>query len=143
MTRAPGSRSRGDRPPRLVEATGGQAVGLVDGARDVGVDAAVVGEQAGALELERQRRERVGEDVVHLAREATALGGRGGAGLGRLRDLEGEVLLTHPPHLAHDEEPGDRADQRSHRLAPVIGEPGHGPEHGEVEAERPDRELGR
>ena len=49
-------------------------VSLVDRSGDLLVGAAVDGEQARALELQRERRERVGEHVVHLAREPCALG---------------------------------------------------------------------
>jgi hypothetical protein len=127
----------GDRPPRLVETAGGQAVGLVDRARHFGVDAAVVGEQAGALELQRQRGQGVREDVVHLARQAAPLGGGGGPSLARLRVRQGAVLLAHAPHLAHDQEPRYGADQRAQRVAPVLAEAGDGPEDDQVESEDP------
>ena len=64
---------RFDRRPRLVESRGGVAVGAADRGDHLGVDVAVERQQAGALELHRERRERVGEDVVELARDPAAL----------------------------------------------------------------------
>ena len=48
---------------------------------DLRVGAAVAGEQPRALELQRERRQRVREHVVHVARDAAALGQRGRLGV--------------------------------------------------------------
>ena len=48
-------------------------VGAADRRDHVGVDVAVEGEEARPLELHRERRERVGEDVVELPRDPAAL----------------------------------------------------------------------
>ena len=54
----------------------------------LGVGTAVACQQARALQLQCQRRQRVREHVVHLARQPPAFGRRRGAGLGRLRGFE-------------------------------------------------------
>ena len=65
------------------EPVGGQVVGALDAVDDLGVGAAVARQQPRALELERERRQRVREHVVHLARHAAALGGGRRLGRGR------------------------------------------------------------
>ena len=74
---------------------------------------AALRQQPCALELQRERGERVGEHVVQLARDAAALGQRrrlrvGGAGLVQLVGGRGE-----PAHEAHDEEPRREAEQQA------------------------------
>ena len=90
----------------------------VDRPDDVGVDAAVAGEQTRGLELEGQRGERVGEHVVHLPGEPTALGRRRGLGLRRPRGLELVALLGDVVQQPHGEEPWeDSGQERPTRLA--------------------------
>src|SRR4051812_20801213 len=55
-----------DRAPRLLQARAGEAVAALDRVRHVGVRAARACEQPGALQLDGERRERMGQDVVHL-----------------------------------------------------------------------------
>ena len=85
---------RADRGARLGEPLGGQVVGALDGVDDLGIGAAVARQQPRALELERERRQRVREHVVHLARHAPALGGgrRLGVRGARLAQLLDQLL---------------------------------------------------
>ena len=85
----------------------------------LGVGAAVARQQPRALELQRERRQRVREHVVHVAREPAALGQRGGLGVrrARLAQLLDQRLglvaagaqLAHQPH---DQEPRDDREQQ-------------------------------
>jgi hypothetical protein len=107
----------GDGVARLGQPVGGQPVGVLDGVDDLGIRVTVARQQAGALELQREGGERVGEHVVHVARDAPALGQRHrlrvrGARLAQLVDqLLGLLPALGQPHdEPHDEEPGDDRD---------------------------------
>ena len=60
----------------------------------LGVGAAVAGEQPRALELQRERAQRVREHVVQLARHAAALGQRRRLGVGGPGLLQLAVALA-------------------------------------------------
>ena len=101
-----------DRPPRLLQARAGEAVAALDRVRHVRVRAARACEQPRALELDGERGERMGEDVVHLPREPrpfaqlhrlrVRLAGRLQLGDGLLRLLQPLARRAHA--VAHDEE---------------------------------------
>jgi hypothetical protein len=92
-------------------------VSLVERPRQGQVGVVLAREQARGLELERQRRQRVREHVVHLTRKPPPLGRRGRARLGCLRGLERGVLVARLAHQPHDEEPRNSAQQDRRRTA--------------------------
>ena len=94
-------------------------VRALDRGDDLGVGVAVARQQPRALELQRERRQRVGEHVVHVAREPAALGDRGLAGglrarLAQLLDerLGAVAVGAQPAHQPHDHEPRDDREQQ-------------------------------
>ena len=105
----------GDRPPRLLKAARREMMGLVNGARHLRIGLAVAREQPRGLELQRERRQGVGEYVVHLTGHPASLRGGRGAGLGSARGLELVAVFTDPADQPHHEEPRHRADQDRHR----------------------------
>ncbi len=85
---------RADRAARLVQAAGGEVVCALERTDHLGVGVAVAGDEPRALELQRERGQRVGEHVVHVAGDAAALGlgRRLGLGLLGLAQLLDELL---------------------------------------------------
>ena len=71
----------GDRLARLVEPGHGEVVRALEPVDHLRVGIAVARQQPRALELQGEGGERVREHVVQLARDAAALGQRGGLGV--------------------------------------------------------------
>jgi hypothetical protein len=124
---------RRDRRPRLVEPRGGVAVSALDRSDDSGIGVAISGQQPRRLELDRERRQRVGEHVVQITRDPAALGERRRLGPRGARPL---LLLNQLPRLLlmplaqahqvpdheHESEGDVGPDEDEHRLARADGD---------------------
>jgi ABC-2 type transport system ATP-binding protein len=97
-----------DRAARLLDSAARELVSALERGDELGV-AAPCGTKTRSLELERETRQRVCEDVVHLAGETLALGEHRSARLGvaRLLELAHELLRLF---LLHGELPGEPGD---------------------------------
>ena len=121
---------RGDGRARVGEPVGGERARPPHGrAGAVGVVALEL--RLGQLELDRERRERVGEHVVDLACDPHALGQRRGARLllaGALALGEAQLGLLDPQHVLAPgqagHEPRGRDDERQRDQRPRVGDRG-------------------
>ena len=86
----------------------------IDGPRDLLVDATTARQKARRLELKLERRERVGEHVVHLPGQPASLGGRRPS-LRLSGRLQRVALIAGVAEQAHGEEPGDDPGHEAER----------------------------
>jgi hypothetical protein len=135
-----------DRATGVHEAPLGQPVGAGHRVQELRVRARAVGEQARALELDDEGRERVGQHVVHLAGEAPPLLDRGSVGLGVAGGLEllDEVRLLAVRLPEQDHEGREPDEDRAAELGEDDrggGGPGGGHHRPEAQQrERPEDE---
>ena len=103
---------------RLVEAADGKVMGSVERSNELTLDVILVCQQARALEVERQRRERMREHVVQLARDPPPLGHRRRTRLGHRGDFERLVLCAHVTRSRRIRNQGSAPSTSSESTAP-------------------------